>query len=573
MFFAAAVYASMSGMDPILEQAAAAPAPMETLLTRYSQDESALGRLHPLSFAPASQARWQSFYDEWKNRLQNLSFEPLSRDGKADWALLNRRVQARIDDLAAERAKIEDAAPLLKGWDRALALINERKERRAPEPKSAAAQLDLLRKDGEELRESLKKGHGHNPQRLRRASLIWIELRRSLGEWHGHTSGYDPEFTWWTERPWKDTDRALSDLIQALKKAAAPEGMENPDDAIIGDAIGREALLQHLDAEFIAYSPEELIEIGKREAAWCDEEMRKAARELGFGDDWRAALEHVKGLHEAPGDQPDRVVQLAEEAIAYLEKHDLLTIPPMAKEVWRMQMMSAERQKVSPFFLGGEQIIVSFPTHEMTHEEKMMSLRANNIHFSRATVHHELIPGHQMQAYTRPRWNAHRRPLDTPFWVEGWALYWEFLFYKQGFITTPEDRIGFLFWRRHRAARIVFSLSFHLGQMTPQECIEMLVNDVGHERSTAEGEVRRSLAGDYPPLYQAAYMLGAIQMWGLRRELVETGKMPEKEFHDRVLRGGSMPFSLIRPLLSGEDFDKSGPKPWRFDDGLPVGRP
>lgn len=101
----------------------------------------------------------------------------------------------------------------------------------------------------------------------------------------------------------------------------------------------------------------------------------------------------------------------------------------------------------------------------------------------------------------------------------------------------------------------------------------MLVNDVGHERSTAEGEVRRSLAGDYPPLYQAAYMLGAIQMWGLRRELVETGKMPEKEFHDRVLRSGSMPFSLIRPLLRGEDFDKSGPKPWRFDDGLPVGRP
>ena len=29
----------------------------------------------------------------------------------------------------------------------------------------------------------------------------------------------------------------------------------------------------------------------------------------------------------------------------------------------------------------------------------MMSMRGNNIHFSRATVHHELIPGHHLQGY------------------------------------------------------------------------------------------------------------------------------------------------------------------------------
>jgi hypothetical protein len=52
----------------------------------------------------------------------------------------------------------------------------------------------------------------------------------------------------------------------------------------------------------------------------------------------------------------------------------------------------------------------------------------------------------------------------------------------------------------HRCARIVFSLSFHLGKMTPRECIDYLVRRVGHERDNATAEVRRSFAGrDAPP--------------------------------------------------------------------------
>jgi uncharacterized protein (DUF885 family) len=65
------------------------------------------------------------------------------------------------------------------------------------------------------------------------------------------------------------------------------------------------------------------------------------------------------------------------------------------------------------------------------------------------------------------------------------------------FPKTPEDRIGFLFWRSHRCARIIFSLSFHLEKMTPQECIDLLVNRVGHEVDNATAEVRRSFNGTY----------------------------------------------------------------------------
>jgi uncharacterized protein (DUF885 family) len=66
--------------------------------------------------------------------------------------------------------------------------------------------------------------------------------------------------------------------------------------------------------------------------------------------------------------------------------------------------------------------------------------------------------------------------------------------WENDFPRGPEDRIGMLFWRMHRAARIIFSLSFHLERMTPQEAVDFLVDRVGHELANAEGEVRRSFA-------------------------------------------------------------------------------
>jgi hypothetical protein len=260
------------------------------------------------------------------------------------------------------------------------------------------------------------------------------------------------------------------------------------------------------------------------------------------------------------------VRDLALEAIEYVESRDLVTVPQLAKETWRMGMMSAEAQKVNPFFLGGEQIIVSFATSGMSHQEKMMSMRGNATPLSRATVQHELIPGHHLQMYMTDRFKPYRQLFSTPFWIEGWTINWEMVLWDLGFPRTPEERIGMLFWRIHRAARIVFSLKFHLGQMTAPECVNMLVERVGHERANAEGEVRRSFKGTYPPLYQAAYMIGGIMFRAMRRELVETGRLSLKEFHDAVMRENDIPPVVLRAILRGDEVGPDFDPQWRFDE-------
>jgi uncharacterized protein (DUF885 family) len=231
-----------------------------------------------------------------------------------------------------------------------------------------------------------------------------------------------------------------------------------------------------------------------------------------------------------------------------------------------MTMMTPERQLINPFFTGGEVISIYYPTHTMDHEAKMMSLRGNNPHFNRATVQHELIPGHHLQGFYTRRYSTHRSPFRTSFWGEGWALYWEILLWDEGFAKTPEDRIGMLFWRTHRYARIIFSLNYHLGNWTPRQCIDYLVERVGHEYANAEAEVRRSFEGRYGPLYQIAYMIGGMQIYALYHDLVGSGKMSAVEFHDTILQNGSIPIRAVKSILTSEDIGPERLSEWDFAD-------
>jgi uncharacterized protein (DUF885 family) len=231
-------------------------------------------------------------------------------------------------------------------------------------------------------------------------------------------------------------------------------------------------------------------------------------------------------------------------------------------------MISADRQKTMPFaYYSGQTMGVAYPSESMDHDRKLQSMRGNNVHFSRIVTPHELIPGHHLQLFVAERHRPHRALFRTPFLVEGWALYWEMRLWDLGWGKSAEDRMGMLFWRMHRCARILVTLRFHLGEMTTQQMVDFLADRVGHERDGATAEVRRYVGGGYGPLYQAAYMLGGLQIRALHAEVVPRGKLSEREFHDRVLRMNAVPVRVIRAELLGEEPGESGTlAAWRFAD-------
>jgi uncharacterized protein (DUF885 family) len=554
-------------LAPLMETARS---PLETAVERWAADRQAVARRFPVEASPNRRDRLRKFAEAWRKRLEEVDFDGLNTEGKVDYLLLDNALKRDLARLDRDDKKAAATAPVLPFAEGLIRLVEAKQKLEPVDPEGAAIALAEAKTRLAEARkgaESKLSGDGAKQTAVHAAEAV-DDLRRALGDWFRFYDGYDPMFSWWVRSAYRPVESGLAEYATYLRETLG--GRKGGDETIYGDPVGRQGLLDDLRAEMIDYSPEQLLAVAEVEFAWCEAEMKKASREMGFGDDWKKALDKVKTLHRKVGEQPELVRELAKEAVDFVEKNDLVTIPALAKEDWPIDMMSPQAQKVNPFFLGGDRIIVSYPTDSMELSDKLMSVRANNVHFSRATVHHELIPGHHLQYFMNSRFSQHRRPFSTPFWIEGWALYWEMLLWDKGFPKTPEDRVGMLFWRMHRCARIVFSLKFHMGKMTPEEAVQFLVDKVGHERFSASGEVRRSFNGSYPPLYQAAYMLGGLQLRALHKELVESGKMTDRQFHDRILKGGTMPIEMVRVLLTNPDVKRDFQPRWHFAGDVNV---
>ncbi len=514
--------------------------------------------------SPERRKRLLQLIDQYLDILKKSPFEKWNINGKVDYVLFKRNLESEQYQLLEEQKTYDQVAKHLSFSDKLYELQKPRRRGIAVNGEEVAKALNEINKEIANATKKLKSIDSLETSQANLASDAAKGLQGIMKDYFNFYNGYDPMFSWWVPKTYSETDSLLNVFATAVKRKGKVNTLQKDDGSgIIGNPIGDVELRRQLKFEWIAYTPEELVEIANKEFAWCDAELLKASREMGFGDNWKAAQEKVKMSYVPPGQQPEAMYDLYKQSVDFLKKHDLLTLPPLSEEAWGMYMMSAERQRVSPFFLGGTSLIISYPTNTMTYEEKLMSMRGNNPHFSRATVHHELLAGHHLQGYMTDRHKTYRN-FATPFWHEGNALYWELLLWDMKFPRSPEDRIGMLFWRMHRCARIIFSLNYHLGKWTPQQCIDFLVDRVGHERANAEGEVRRSFTGGYGPLYQIAYKIGGLEFMALKRELVDTKKMPIKQFHDAILHENSMPIEMLRAILTNQNIGRDYKPSWQF---------
>ena len=572
-----------SAISPLLQAAPAkseiaVPNPVQTLIEHYSADSNDLARIYTDPLSPTTRDRMSRLQSTWRQQLATVDFAALDQEGKADYLLLANHLTREEHHLALTASQWKEAEPLLPFAPTIFTLEDSKRRIESPNGERISGQLNAMSTAiaarRKELQAIMGKQAAVRPSRITawRAADDLDQLRDQLHRWFVFYNGYDPSFTWWAAQPYQQTDQAMKDYATFLREKVA--GIAPDDKAtVIGSPIGRDALLAQLSDEMIPYTPEELIAMAKEQMAWCKREMQRASREMGYGDDWRKALEKTKNSYVEPGKQPQLIRNLALEGMKFAEKNNLVTVPELAKETWRMEMMTPERQLVNPFFLGGETLIVSYPTNSMTFDQRMMSMRGNNPNFSHATAFHEEIPGHWLQEYMTERYRPYRQIFSTGFWLEGNAFYWEMVYWDHGFNTTPEERMGALFWRMHRAARIIFTLKFHLGTMTPEQAVDFLVDEAGHERDNATAEVRRSFEGSYDPLYQCAYMLGALQFRALHHELVDSGKMTDRQYHDAILHENMMPVELLHAILTGQRLTPDFKSSWRFLDALQATPP
>jgi len=566
---------------------------LRPVIERYQVELRDYERLYPLPGSDARRAAMEKFYSGQLRLLDGIRFDDISQAGKVDYLLLHGRLLREQKELLAEKQREAEIAALIPFQQTIIGFEEARRRMETVDGQKCAIALEGLLHDIAAAKDSLSGVKGNVV--MNRAAQRLELLRGAMRLWYDFYALYDPNFVWWTEASYKKADDAVEAYAQLLHTTSGVGGTletggfgrgggrgrggAGNNEAVVWRSngplgseeelsgigpVGRDALLGALHTAMIAYTPEQLIAMANREFAWCDKEMLRASTEMGFGGDWKKALEAVKNKYVEPGQMIYLVRDLSREAIDFVEKHELVTIPDLVKQDYWEEAMTPQMQLVNPFFTGGATIQVSSPASSQTIAERLQALRGNNIYFARATVFHELVPGHHMQQYMTQRYRTYRSLFSTPFWTEGMAFYWEMLLWDLGFTHTPEQRVGALFWRMHRCARIIFSLSFHLGKMKSVECVQFLVDRVGFEKANAEGEVRRSFNGSYEPIYQCAYMLGALQFYSLHKELVGSGKMTNRAFHDALYQQGNMPIEMVRLAINGQKVDRSYEPSWKF---------
>jgi hypothetical protein len=563
LFFAVLAFPNIYAQNDVLDVVFVPCQEMPNIIVQHDADFKSLTIAYIVESSPERNRRFQELSKHYLDRLKDIDFTSLPLECKADYILFKRDLEESIRSLEVQDSEYKKLVEWFPFAEKVFGYEKIRRKGGELDAKELALELHEMTKEIEGLQGKLKKAEDLTIPSIYTAGSVIGDLRKALESVYEFYNGYDPLFTWWVPMPYEELDAALLEYSEEFQDKLQSPGFKMDDSGIVGKPVGRDELIRALRYNMIPYSPEELIEIAEKELAWSQKQILQASREMGHGENWKAASEEVKEAYVEPGKQPQVIMRLFEESMNFIKKHDLLTIPPLAEEAWGLKMMSPERQLVNPFFTGGTSISISYPTNTMEIDDRMMSMRGNNPHFSRATVHHESIGGHHFQRYMNNRSRTYR-DFGTPFWHEGNALYWEFLLYDMGFPESPEDKIGMLFWRMHRSARVIFSLNFHLGNWTPQESIDFLVDRVNFERANAEAEVRRSFTTHYSPLYQLAYMMGGLQFWALKEEVVDQGNMSLKEYHDSILELNAMPVEMVRAILTKQNLEKDFKTSWEF---------
>lgn len=283
--------------DPVSQQSE-----MRAAIERYVADRGSLARFYTVEASPIRHARLKQFYDDWLAALPKLGFDSMSQDGRVDYLLFKNHLEHELRQLGIQGKALAEIAALAPFAQTITDLEDTRRRMEAVDSPKTAALLTRMARQIDETSKLVEAGLKPDAKAdalkikktvANRAVAAIIGLRNTLRNWFGFHNGYNPTFTWWAGEPYKAVDQSLEKYMVFLREKVL--GLKPGDTTeIIGDPIGREALMSELAYEMIPYTPEELVAIANKEYAWCEAEMKRASRELGYGDDWMKALEHVK---------------------------------------------------------------------------------------------------------------------------------------------------------------------------------------------------------------------------------------------------------------------------------------
>jgi uncharacterized protein (DUF885 family) len=307
-----------------------------------------------------------------------------------------------------------------------------------------------------------------------------------------------------------------------------------------GRAFYQSQILEHTTLNL---TPEQIHEIGLKEVARIDADMKATIAQTGFKGSFPEFLHFLRSDPQFYARTPRELLGAAAYAAKRMDgklKEVFTTLPR-----YRFTILPVP-DAVAPIYTSGRGGLSAclFNTYD---------LKSRPLYNLTALVLHECVPGHSHQgamALEAPDRPAFRRETYFSGYGEGWGLYTEWLGSKLGMYETPYEEFGRETFEMWRAARLVIDTGIHSKGWTRQQAIDYLASHTALAQLDIENEIDRYISW---PGQALAYKLGEMKMRELRGKAeAELGdRFDQRPFHDALLAMGSVPLPVMESEMLG----------------------
>jgi prolyl oligopeptidase len=347
-------------------------------------------------------------------------------------------------------------------------------------------------------------------------------------------AAYDQQFV----PSWKKLETFLRDTYRTQAR---------PQTAVTSVTNGRAAYAALIHAYTTTrMTAEQIHQLGLQEVARIEKEMERLAGADGFTG---PVTEFEKQLGARPGmrfTSQDEMIQYARDVLARLQPalpRLFLHVPKMKVDV-RPIPADREASTASNYTAGtADGTRPAWFNMNTYRPDEQVKYRTD------ALVLHETLPGHHLQiglARELQGLPEFRKVFTAAAFSEGWALYTESLGPELGVYTDPTTKFGQLASEQFRAVRLVVDTGLHAMGWSRNRAREYFAL---HVPAQSLAEVDRYIAR---PGQALAYKLGELKIKELRRRAEQAfgPRFDVRQFHDVVLRNGTLPLDLLEEQVN-----------------------
>ncbi len=292
-------------------------------------------------------------------------------------------------------------------------------------------------------------------------------------------------------------------------------------------------------------TPQEIHEIGVTEVARITVEMQTLKDKIGFQGDLAAFGNFLRSdprfYYEKPEDLLAGYRDIGKRADAALPRFfgKLPRLPYGVKAVPDYVALS----KPTAYYEGGS-FLAARPGYFVANTSKLDTRPKWEME---ALALHEAVPGHHLQIALAQEMNEKHellRERSYTAFVEGWALYAEFLGTEMGFYQDPYADFGRLTYEMWRAVRLVVDTGLHAMGWTREQAVAYFREHTAKSDHDIGVEVDRYLVW---PGQALSYKIGQLKILELRRRAEKTlgSTFSLRAFHDLLLSEGALPLDVL----------------------------